>query len=138
MRQYGQSSNHLVKMFQVSYSSPRREIVFKNSAAYVVDKGSMLSAREGNAFEIEAMIELAKLKRWKKIKVRGTDQFKAAAMKRALTAGFDVETENERDARLLAKIKAERAPRHDYGVLSIIPVLAPVPRPGVTARGRSN
>lgn len=112
VRQYGRSSNHLVKMFQVSYSPPRREIVFKNAAAYVIDKGPLITAREGNSYEIEAMLELAKLKRWKSLKFRGSAKFKAAAMKRALDAGFKVSTENEKDARILREIMAERAPTH--------------------------
>lgn len=125
MRQYGRSSSHLVTMFRVSYSPPRREIVFENAAAKVVDKGPLITAREGNRFEIEAMLDLARLKGWKGIIFDGTDEFKLAAMKRALDAGFEIGFESERDKLLLRQILQERALAKDT-----FRFMAPTPRPG--------
>lgn len=123
-RQYGHSSSHLVTMFRVSYSPPRQEIVFENAAARVVDKGPLITAREGNQFEIEAMLNLARLKEWKSIQFHGTQEFKAAAMKRALDAGFRVAFDNAQDERLLRSILEERVLKRDA-----TRIITPAPHP---------
>jgi hypothetical protein len=107
IKYYGQDSALLSQYFKIKRDAPSRDIVYENKIARVTDKGPMLTAGDGNSAEIEAMIELARLKNWKSISVTGSEAFKRDAMRAALLAGFEIETKTDGDAVMLRKLCAE-------------------------------
>jgi len=56
----------------------------------LIDSGDRITAGSGNDKEIEAMLELARAKRWKNIKFGGSDDFVKRASQAAADAGFEI------------------------------------------------
>jgi len=79
---------------------------FSNALGRVLDEGHRLVAAAGNAHEIAAMLEIARVKGWTELSIDGTREFKQQAMRAALIAGFKVNVPG-RDARMLKKIELE-------------------------------
>lgn len=129
MREYGSSSN-LLTLFFITRNPRRREIVYEYAGARIVDKGPLITAKEGSYTEIDAMLELAKLKGWKRLKFRGTANFKAEAMRLAILRGFDVGAD-PKDQTLLRKIeadvRAEQSPAPVTGERFVAPFPKPLP-----------
>lgn len=71
------------------------------------DHGDQIEGLKGNRDEARAMVELALMKGWGQICFQGEDDFKRIAMEEAIKAGLPVRTENDADAALLAKVRAE-------------------------------
>ena len=71
------------------------------------DKGKTISAKTSDADDVRAMIELAKAKKWSKIKISGTDEFKKEVWLVASMQGLEVEgyTPNAQDVALLEDTK---------------------------------
>lgn len=67
------------------------------------DKGKIISAKTSDADDVRAMIELAKAKKWSKIKISGTDEFKKEVWLAASMQGLEVGgyTPNAQDIALL-------------------------------------
>ncbi|PIL39177.1 hypothetical protein CR103_13890 [Massilia psychrophila] len=105
---YGQSSEKLAKYWRVDKSL--EGVVFTNRDGRVVDRGLSIHCDRGNGKEIEAMIELAKIKGWRSLTVRsGSDDFRYRAMTALLRAGFDVVANTACDRVILQKARDDLA-----------------------------
>lgn len=127
VREYGRASE-LLALFFVSRDKRRREIAYEYAGARIVDRGTVITADHGSYAEIDAMLELAKLKNWGAVKFFGSEEFKAEAMRMAMIRGFKVAATPGDEALLdliKAQVRAERAPGEGAGPR----FSPPVPRP---------
>jgi len=99
--EYGQSSELLAKYWRMRRIKNKREIIFEQIGSQITDKGSLITAVTGNSSEIEAMIELAKMKNWSSISFTGSDNFKEMAMVAALRAKINIVVKNNHDQAIL-------------------------------------
>lgn len=127
VREYGSSSN-LLTLFFITRNARRREIIYEYGGAKIVDKGPLILAKSGSLAEIEAMLELAKLKNWKRLKFRGTEEFKAEAMRLAILRGFEIGAD-PKDQALARKIEADVRAAQSPAPKTGPPFVAAVPQP---------
>lgn len=127
VKEYGRTSE-LLALFFMRRDKRRREIAYEYAGARIVDHGPIITADHGSYAEIDAMLELAKLKNWGVVKSFGSEGFKAEAMRLALLRGFKVGAAAG-DERLLelvkTQVRAEQAPTEDTGPR----FTPPAPRP---------
>lgn len=126
MKEYGAASS-LLTLFFITRNPPKREIIYEYADARIVDKGPLITASKGSYTEIDAMLELARIKGWKSIKLKGSDDFKREAMKQALIRGFEVSVDDPKDAAILKNVRVALAPVHASTPSITAP--APAPRP---------
>lgn len=105
LQRYGSDSEMLARFWRIKTVPARREIVYEQRGARIVDKGALITADHGNVAEINAMIEIALLKKWNTIVFSGNDEFKLEAMVRALRANLNVQPADENDLKLLERAK---------------------------------
>jgi hypothetical protein len=105
--QYGIVSDLIATYWRMHQVKNRREVVYeqKGGENRVIDKGALITARNGNQSEIAVMIELARMKKWPSIVFSGSEDFKLNAMTAALRAGLKVSTVSPNDEKLLDQIK---------------------------------
>jgi hypothetical protein len=105
--QYGIVSDLIATYWRIHQVKNRREVVYeqKGGENRVIDKGALITAKNGNQSEIAVIIELAKIKKWPSIVFSGSEDFKLNAMTAALRAGLKVSTVNSNDEKLLNQIK---------------------------------
>jgi hypothetical protein len=77
---------------------------FSNARGLLLDEGYRVSAREGNAVEIRAMLDIAQAKGWHELEVNGNEAFRRAAIRAAVERGFIVQCKG-RDSELLEEIQ---------------------------------
>jgi hypothetical protein len=106
-QEYGSSSAILSQYWRIKRCRPECQLVFENKHGQVVDKGVSVTARQGNNIELVAMIELAKLKGWTKIKVAGSEDFRFRAMTAALLDGIGITPSTSSDLALLARAQMQ-------------------------------
>lgn len=127
VREYGRASE-LLALFFMKRDKRRREIAYEYAGARIVDHGPMITADHGSYAEIDAMLELAKLKNWRVVKFFGSEEFKTEAIRMALSRGLKVAAAPG-DELLLdlvkAQVREERAPEEGAGPR----FSPPVPRP---------
>ena len=103
---YGQSSENLAKYWRVDKS--REGVVFSNRDGRIVDRGVSIHCDHGNGKEIEAMIDLAKIKGWKSLTMRGgSDDFKYNAMMASLRSGLEIVATTPGDKAILVKVQKD-------------------------------
>jgi hypothetical protein len=127
VKEYGRTSE-LLALFFMRRDKRRREIAYEYAGARIVDHGPMITADNGSYAEIDAMLELAKVKGWSNVKFFGSDGFKEEAMRHAQLRGFRVDAAPGDEAlleRVKRQIKEELCPRGDRAPR---PASAPRPR----------
>lgn len=127
VKEYGAASQ-LLTLFFMKRDAKRREIAYEYGGARIVDRGPLITAEHGSYAEIDAMLELARLKGWTRVKARGNDEFKAEIIRQALLRGFEVGADQQDEAllrRVKAEVRAEMYPKHDDAPRPA----APAPRP---------
>lgn len=81
-------------------------VMTRFDGSQIADKGSRIEAKYGNQDEVEAMVELAKMKGWEQVTFYGgDDDFKQRAMEEALLRDLKVHATNWHDEQLLRKVK---------------------------------
>ncbi|MFK5948421.1 MAG: relaxase/mobilization nuclease domain-containing protein [Methylococcales bacterium] len=89
---------------------PNGYIRFENDSGSFVDKGNKISveATRGNFKSCtQGALMLAKFKKWKIIRVKGTNDFKFNVYKQAHDFGIEVQKDNDYDAGLMKKVITE-------------------------------
>jgi hypothetical protein len=104
LRRYTEVSAELARYWRDQVEADGT-VTYSNKGGRVQDHGDQITAAAGNELEIAAMIELAKLKRWRGVVFTGDDTFKAKAMAAALHAGLDITTTTDHDAEILAQAR---------------------------------
>lgn len=109
LERYGAQSDLLGRYWPDRVRS-NGSVVYENRTGRVVDEGPRVTAASGSDREIDAMIELARLKNWRSVRFHGAADFKLRAMKAALAANLAVAPVTAEDVALLARARAERIP----------------------------
>lgn len=114
-QRYGGVSEILARFWRFKTDPAKREVIYEQQGARIVDRGSLIVADHGNQAEIKAMIELAMLKKWGNIVFTGSDEFKLQAMVAGLLANLNVQPASESDIALLklARISAGKSEPSD-------------------------
>ncbi len=76
------------------------------SGGKMIDEGESIYCTEmDDAESADKMIKLALSKNWKKIELRGNDNFLRLAMEKAIKTGIEVSPINDKQAKILAEVK---------------------------------
>ncbi len=95
----------------INLKHPKYITLWFNDRSSIVDKGNLISAKGGTVkANAERMVELARLKNWKRISFSGDNDFLREAFKQALALNLEVVVEGEGQQALLSLIKAEIQP----------------------------
>lgn len=95
----------------INLKNPNYVTMYFSDKSSIVDSGSLLSAAGGTAKEnATRIVELARLKNWKSIKLSGSNDFLRESMQQALFVGLEVIAEGEEQEEILKKIKADTVP----------------------------
>lgn len=83
-------------------------LAFENARGRFEDRGTLITARDGNDLEIRGMLDLAVVKGWTELCFTGSDAFKRQGMAAALERGFTIRVD-DRDATLLRDVELSLA-----------------------------
>ena len=86
----------------------RYGLAFENARGRFEDRGTLITARDGNDLEIRGMLDLASVKGWTELCFTGSDAFKRQGMAAALERGFTIRVD-DRDAKLLRDVELSLA-----------------------------
>ncbi len=113
----------------INYKHPKRITLWFDDRASVVDMGSRITASGGTAkANAERVVELARMKGWKRIVFSGDEEYLREAFRQALAKGLEIATDGERQQTLLKTILAEIQPQAGAQVL---PIPTNTPRKGM-------
>lgn len=92
----------------INIKHPNHVTLWFKDRSSLVDKGNSITASGGTEKDnAERMVELARLKNWKRIRFSGSNLFLREAFKQALANGLEIVTEGEEQEKLLSLIKTE-------------------------------
>ena len=110
----------------INIKHPKHITLWFNDRSSLVDKGSVIAASGGTAkANAERMVELARLKNWKRISFSGDEDFLREAFRQALAMSLEIVVEGEGQQTLLNLIMAEAKPAVAISVIK--EEKAPVP-----------
>jgi hypothetical protein len=118
---------------------------FPDGARAFTDRGNRLTTLTENTEVIRSLIDIAKVRAWQKITVRGTERFRKEVWRAASVAGLEVrsykptEFEQSRQARTPARERQSAGYAEGQDVDSIARgSVGEEPRPHVSGRGRAS